>query len=38
MDGSLLVTSLTALGSAGKKTWLRITTQIGAGAKQPQKD
>ena len=38
MDGSLLVTSLTALGSVGKKTWLRITTQIGAGTKQQQKD
>jgi hypothetical protein len=34
MDGSLLATSLTAFGSVRKKTWLKITPQIEAGAKQ----
>jgi hypothetical protein len=34
IDGSLLVTSLTALGSVSKKTWLKIIPQIEAGAKR----
>jgi hypothetical protein len=37
VDGSLLVTSLTALGSVRKEIWLKISLQIEASPKQRPK-